>query len=160
MRKTSKTPSEWLKLLCSEWAEENSDVVEATDQKFLEYKGFLKGMLSAHLLCRLSIPPAKENSGLEPTQPTVDFWGILGVEDEFDKAYIVAQVERFASLYSIRAGPLDDAVEMFGADSLDPTTAAAAAAAGISVTGGGIWGMDPSTAAAAAAAAAAGECVF
>ena len=73
-------------------------LVETADAKFLEYKPYLKGMLSSQLLCRLSVPPAKDLIEGVNSQSAVDFWGILGVEDEFDKRYIVAQVERFCLL--------------------------------------------------------------
>jgi hypothetical protein len=151
MRKAQKPPSEWLKLLCREWAAENAETVEATDNKFLEYKSYTKGLLTPQLLCRLSIPPVKEH-GMESQTPAVDFWGILGVEDEFDKAYIIAQVERFAALYNIR-GTVDE-MDLF--DPMDPAAAAAAAAAGIAVSPGGMVTLPPyvdSSAAAAAAAA-------
>jgi hypothetical protein len=97
MRKANKRPSDWLRLLCKDWAVENMDLVEGTDAKMLEYKPYLKGYLSSQLLCRLSIPPTKEVD-----TPVVDFWSILNIQDEFDKAYIVAQVERFCALYNIR----------------------------------------------------------
>lgn len=146
MRKAIKPPSEWLKLLCREWAAENPEIVEASDSKFLQYKSYLKGMLSSQLLCRLSTPPGKED---DTTPPAVDFWGILGVEDEFDKSYIIAQVERFSILYNIR-GTVDEG-DFF--DQMDPAAVAAAAAAEMSVSP---WaGMDASAATAAAAAAAA-----
>jgi hypothetical protein len=156
MRKAVKTPSEWLKLLCSEWAAENAEIVDEVDAKFLEYKSYLKGVMSPQLLCRLSIPPNKDDDVEEPATigALVDFWGILGVEDEFDKAYIIAQVERFAHLYHIR-GALEEAVD---GGFFDPMDAAAAAAAGISVSPQGLVNLPPyvdSTAAAAAAAAAA-----
>jgi hypothetical protein len=156
MRRACKPPSEWLKVLCPEWAVENPEVVEASDNKFLEYKSYLKGELSSQLLCRLSTPPLKED---DMAPPAVDFWGILGVEDEFDKSYVIAQVERFAALYNIR-GTFDE--DNFF-EPMDPAAVVAAAAAGIAASaGGGIvpWaGMDASaaTAAAAAAAAAAAE---
>ena len=60
MRKAIKPPSEWLKLLCKEWAIENTVLVETADAKFLDYKPYLKGLLTSQLLCRLSIPPAKD----------------------------------------------------------------------------------------------------
>jgi hypothetical protein len=104
MRKASKHPSEWLRLLCKDWADENLVLVEATDQKFVEYKPYLKGCLTSQLLCRLSLAIIKDTS---ETSSYPDLWGILGVQDDFDKAYIVAQVERFCSLYNIR-GPVDD----------------------------------------------------
>jgi hypothetical protein len=152
MRKGIKPPSEWLKLLCPEWAAENPEVVDASDHKFLEYKSYLKGELSPQLLCRLSTPPLKEDDG---APPGVDFWGILGVQDEFDKSYIIAQVERFSALYNIRGSFDED--NFF--EPMDPATVAAAAAAGMAVSPGGDlvpWaGMDTSAATAAAAAAAA-----
>ena len=107
MRKAYKLPSEWLRLLCKQWAEENELLVDSTDAKFMDYKPFLKGMLTSQLLCRLSIPSTKD-SGLDPCQQQIDFWRILGIEDEFDKAYIIAQIERFCSHYNIRGLPLDE----------------------------------------------------
>ena len=87
MRRASKPPSEWLKLLCKEWAIENEVLVETADAKFLDYKPFLKGILSSQLLCRLSIPTTGKFAA-----EFDDFWEILGVADAFDRAYIVAQV--------------------------------------------------------------------
>ena len=153
MRRATKKPSEWLKLLCKDWATENAEVVENTDAKFLAYKPYVKGQLTSQLLCRLSIPPNKtdgNNAEASPSTPPVDFWGILGIQDEFDKQYIVAQVERFCGLYTIR-GNIDDADgTLFNNDIASPEAVAAAAAAGISVLPSY---MDPSTAAAAAVAA-------
>jgi len=122
MRRANKRPSEWLRLLCKDWAIENDDLVEETDQKFLDYKPYLKGYLSSQLLCRLSIPQQKE--------VYLDFWAILGIHHEFDKDYIIAQIERFCSLYQIRAGTvfLDDSVDSPFLDPHDAATAAAAAA--------------------------------
>lgn len=84
MRRTAKRPSEWLKLLCREWAVENEVLVDTTDAKFLDFKPFLKGIISSQLLCRLSLPQDKNMS--------LDFWGVLGISDDFDRAYIVSQV--------------------------------------------------------------------
>jgi hypothetical protein len=160
MRKANKQPSEWLKLLCKDWARENEDLVAGTDIKFVEYKSYMKGMLSAQLLCRLSIAQNKDHDGSE-TNPLVDFWDILGIDDDFDKAYIVAQVDRFCTLYSIRGPVLDDVhtvlTENFGASG---AAAAAAVAAGMAMSPGnlshlppGSWhGMDGAAAVAAAAA--------
>lgn len=67
-------------------------MVETTDAKFLDYKPYLKGLLSSHLLCRLSIPSTKDCSLDGGNSPPVDFWNILGIPDAFDRAYIVAQV--------------------------------------------------------------------
>lgn len=89
-----KPPSEWLRLLCHDWAVEHRDIVTGTDSKFLSFKSYLKGQLTSQLLCRLSVAPEKD--GLMK-----DFWKILGVEDEFDRHYIAAQVDKFSSLYSI-----------------------------------------------------------
>lgn len=36
--------------------------------------------------------------------PSFDFWKLLGVFDEFDRAHIVANIERFCSLYDICGG--------------------------------------------------------
>lgn len=170
MRRANKPPSDWLKLLCKDWAGDNEALVETIDTKFLEYKSYLKGMLSAQLLCRLSIPQTKDNgvdSGATVQNP-VDFWAILGIDDEFDKAYIIAQIERFCSLYNIRGTPDNDADSIFPdnlAAHVDTATAAAAAAAGISVSPNGgvvtlppyMAGLDPTAAAAAVAAAAAAD---
>lgn len=94
MRKATKPPSEWLRLLCKDWASENEVLVETADAKFLDFKPYLKGLLSSQLLCRLSIPSSRDTT-LDAAQ-TIDFWEILGVTDVFDRAYIVAQVR---SLY-------------------------------------------------------------
>jgi chemotaxis protein histidine kinase CheA len=163
MRRANKPPSEWLKLLCKDWASENEVLVETTDAKFLDYKPYLKGLLTSQLLCRLSLPQQKDAAmdGSSSSQSTVDFWRILGIEDEFDKSYIVAQIERFCSLYNIR-GPTMEEDDMFGGElpTADSATLAAAAAAGLSVSpNGGLVSlpsyMDQSAATAAAAAAAA-----
>ena len=150
MRRATKKPSEWLKLLCKDWANENAELVESTDAKFLEYKPYVKGQLTSQLLCRLSIPPMKD-ANAETTPAPVDFWAVLGIQDEFDKSYIVAQVERFCGLYSIR-GNIDDVADgtLLNDIAASPEAMAAAAAAGISVLPSY---MDPSTAAAAAVAA-------
>lgn len=143
---------------------ENEVLVETTDAKFLDYKPYLKGLLSSQLLCRLSLPPPKDpnmDHGSGSSQSAVDFWRILGIEDEFDKSYIVAQIERFCSLYNIRGPVIEENEGLFGGDlaTADSATLAAAAAAGLGVSpNGGLVNlpayMDQSTAAAAAAAAA------
>lgn len=125
MRKASRSPSEWLKLLCRNWAAENMDIVEASDLKFLSYKSYLKGQLSSQLLCRLSIPDPNEDA------TPVDFWKILGVEDNFDKAYIVAQIERFCALYAIRGALLDE--DLLDQNIMDPTATIGTASTGLSV---------------------------
>lgn len=126
MRRSQKSPSQWLRLLCSDWSKANGDVVEGSDSRFIEYKPYTQGLLSPQLLCRLSIPT--KDTG---TSSGLDFWGILGVSDEFDKSYIVAQIERFNTLYNIRNPQLDDNDSPFlGSDfaNADPTVIAAAAA--------------------------------
>jgi hypothetical protein len=146
MRKANKPPSDWLKLLCKDWAMENMELVDATDAKFSDYKPYLKGQLSSQLLCRLSIPPSKESD-----TPTVDFWGVCGIQDEFDKAYIIAQVERFCALYNVRGtNAFEDGVDAALFDEHAATVAAAAAAA----NGNLMPYMNDATAAAVAAAAA------
>lgn len=126
--------------------------MENADAKFMEYKPFLKGMLTSQLLCRLSLQ--WKEAALDGSQPTIDFWRILGIEDEFDKSYIIAQVERFCILYNVRGNPLDDD-GIFGANDYGVSTDN-----GLTVSPGGSLVplppfMDPTAAAAAAAAAAA-----
>lgn len=84
MRRAAKRPSEWLRLLCRDWAIENEVLVDTADAKFLDYKPFLKGIVSSQLLCRLSMPHGIPMS--------LDFWNVLGVTDDFDRAYIASQV--------------------------------------------------------------------
>ena len=150
MRKAIKPPSDWLRLLCKDWAHENEILVENADSKFMEYKPYLKGMLSSQLLCRLSL---QSKEGIDGTQAQIDFWRILGIEDEFDKSYIIAQVERFNLLYNVRGNALeDDAGNLFATDYVpnDPT-------GGLSVSPGGFAlppYMDQTAVAAAAVAAA------
>lgn len=147
MRKAIKPPSEWLRLLCKDWAHENEMLVESADAKFMEYKPYLKGMLSSQLLCRLSL---QSKEGIDGSQPQIDFWRILGIEDEFDKSYIIAQVERFNILYNVRGQAIeDDTGSLFATDyvSTDPS-------AGLPVSPGG-FALPPYMDAAAAAAAAA-----
>lgn len=164
MRKAIKRPSEWLRLLCRDWAVENELLVESCDAKFMEYKPYMRGVLTSQLLCRLSMPLTTKDPHME-THP-VDFWRILGIVDDFDKSYIIAQVERFCAMYNIRGLPDEDNSPTIFAPPVpdlatqDAASMAAAAAAGISVSpNGGIVGlppyMDQHTAAAAAAAAAA-----
>jgi len=156
----TKTPSEWLRLLCRDWSLENEAVVAATDTRFLHYKSYLKGQLTSQLLCRLSIS-GNEGGGYPDTAydpmaaVPIDFWKILGVHDEFDRAHIVANIERFCSLYNIRAGTLDESP-------LSPPCYAADAAAindNVAVVGNNYFPeamnpvVDPATTAAAAAAA-------
>ena len=159
-----KPPSEWLKLLCKDWAMENELLVQNTDAKYIDYKPYMKGLLSSQLLCRLSIPPTKESTTTtmdgsvvtsSSTSSGVDFWKIIGIDDEFDKAYIIAQVERFCAQYSIRAPSLEE-------HSSHPVASAAAAAATASNANDGFFGVgdlvhaDPTALAAAAAQAGGG----
>lgn len=133
MRRASKTPSEWLQLLCQKWAVENEVIMSKVDQKFLQYKSFMKGKLSSQLLCRLSIlasefDPISAGDGSNQNKPLV-FWAILGVDDEFDRNYIVAQVEKFCSLYNIRGN---------NAFIDEETLALAEPSVGVALGGGGI----------------------
>jgi len=107
----SKPPSEWLRLLCKSWADRNEEVVAATDDRLMTYKPYLGGLLTSQLLCRLSIYGREtlEFPWMEGnTPPSIDLWKILGVEDEFSRAHIVANIERFCSLYSICGGEPND----------------------------------------------------
>lgn len=104
----NKPPSEWLYLLCPGYAAHNAEIVAATDSLLTSYKPYLGGQLSSQLLCRLSIYgsetfnfPWMEGNSLPPS---FDFWKILGVHDDFDRAHIVASIERFCSLYNICGG--------------------------------------------------------
>jgi len=94
MRKTSKRPSEWLRLLCRDWAIDNPDILTTCDTKFLSYKPYLKG--------RLAFGETKDSA-----KKPIDFWNILGIDDEFDKSYIEAQIEKFSTIYCLR-GPIPD----------------------------------------------------
>jgi hypothetical protein len=117
MKKANKRPSEWLKLLCKDWAEadENLELIETVDSKCESYKPYLKGKLSSQLLCRLCIPSesgsSKDNNNNSSATPNngcnsdrkPDFLkDVLNIQDDFDKDYIIAQVERFCALYDIR----------------------------------------------------------
>jgi len=108
MRRAIKAPSEWLELLCQKWTIENQEIMSKVDQKFLQYKSFMKGKLSSQLLCRLSTltneydPHITVDGTHSQLNRPLDFWAILGVEDEFDRNYIIAQIEKFCSLYHIR----------------------------------------------------------
>ncbi|KAL7435257.1 hypothetical protein ACHAXM_004552 [Skeletonema potamos] len=111
MRMASKPPSEWLYLLCPGWAARNAETVAATDSLLSSYKPYLGGELSSQLLCRLSIYGREKfefpwMEGNSP--PSFDFWRILGVVDDFDRAHIVANIERFCSLYNICGGNPND----------------------------------------------------
>lgn len=151
MRKAVKTPSEWLKLLCRDWAMENPLLVETTDAKFLDYKPYLKGLLTSQLLCRLSIPQPPKTYG-DGAEQKPSFWEVVGVENDFDRTYVISQVERFCSLYSIQAVTLDDPAELFANEVSDAANIAAAAAINVTVPPY----IDQTAAAAAAAAAANG----
>lgn len=156
-RKAVKRPSEWLRILCKEWVILNDDIARACDDKFMEYKPYLKGLLTSQLLCRLSIPVVHNinNKEADGSGGVVDFWRILGITDEFDKAYIVAQVERFCAMYNIRGLPeisteqhTTSSSEGLFASSPDPLAqphggaSDAMAASGLSVSpGGGMVGI-------------------
>jgi hypothetical protein len=116
MKKATKRPSEWLKLLCKEWveADDNLEIIETADSKFESYKPYLKGKLSSQLLCRLCIPSDGGKESLDDSNHgnnnshnshshKMDFLkNILDIRDDFDKAYVIAQVERFCAVYDIR----------------------------------------------------------
>ena len=55
----------------------------------------------------------------------VDFWGILGIQDDFDKSYIISQIEKFCAVYSIRAIVVEDDFIDQALDSTTPTADAA-----------------------------------
>lgn len=78
------------------------------DDRFIQYKSYLKGRLTSQLLCRLSM--SREGPGEGPNE----FWKILGVQDEFDRSHITANVERFCSLYNIRGTNPDEMVPDYG----------------------------------------------
>jgi len=100
MRKASKPPSDWLELLAHDWFQENENTARETDLKFLNYKSYLNGKISSHLLCRLSIESTSK----------LDFWKLLGINDEFDKNYIISQIERFCAMYDIHSALIDEKV--------------------------------------------------
>lgn len=113
MKKANKRPSEWLKLICREWAEaeENLGLIETVDGEFESYKPYLRGKLSSQLLCRLCIPSGadaerrkqQQGMGNSNNYNKADFLkNVLHIEDDFDRAYIIAQVERFCTFYDIR----------------------------------------------------------
>ena len=88
MRRAVKSPSDWLRLLCRDFAVENEALLNGADAKFAVYKPYLKGMLTSQLLCRLSVPNKEMNNDTNNSNNnnmTVDFWRILGIQDEFDK---------------------------------------------------------------------------
>jgi len=74
--------SKWLRVLCRSWAQsKEKPFLESIDHHFTNFKPYLNGRLSANLLCRIGI---KDN-----------FWKNMGILDEFDRDYIVSQIERF-----------------------------------------------------------------
>ena len=89
MRKAVKRPSEWLRLLCRDWAVENEALVTACDAKFAAYKPYMKGQMTSQLLCRLSVPLTKEPHDHSQNSNVVDIWRILGIDDEFDKVIFI-----------------------------------------------------------------------
>ena len=109
MRRATMTPSAWLRLLCPDWSLENEAVVAAVDANFLRWKSYLRGQLTSQLLCRVSIGNGIRETHHDPAAPaTIDFWQRLGVHDGFDRAHIVANIERFCSLYNICGGAVDE----------------------------------------------------
>lgn len=99
MQKTLKSPSEWIKLLCPQWASEHHNCVNLMDEKFVKYKGYMRGFLSSQALCRISIPEIGNN---DKEEHSFEFWRQLGVHDEIDLRYIISQIERFLIVFSIR----------------------------------------------------------
>jgi len=99
MTNIQKTPSEWLKLLCPDWASENSDIAASANSILLDYKPYSKGRLSSRLLCRLSVQEYSKAKNSE--YPNANLWKTLGIQDDFDRAYIISQIERFSFHYSI-----------------------------------------------------------
>lgn len=115
MRRAIKPPSEWLSLLCKDWAIENSALVETIDLKFLSYKSYLKGKLSSQLLCRISIPEIRPENE-EQDKSGIEFWKIMGIQDDFDISFIISQVEKFCVVYGIRC--YNDATMTIGFEDL------------------------------------------
>ena len=107
MRMDNKTPSAWLTHLCPDWAKENQQIVGSIDERFLRFKPYLRGKMTSQLLCRLSCTSFKTADG-----GAFDFWLKMGVEDEFDRAYITSSVERFCTTYQVlyesRAAAMED----------------------------------------------------
>merc|ERR1719491_1041878 len=57
MKRTNNLLSEWLKLLCKDWSDANTHIIDNVDSKFVSHKPYLKeGKVSSQLLCRLCIP--------------------------------------------------------------------------------------------------------
>ena len=100
MKLALKTPSQWLKILCREWSKDNIHILPTLDANFLQYKSYLRGLLSSQLLCRVSIYSDGFSSEKDPSK--LNFWKMLGVQDDFDCDYISSQVEKFCSLYGLR----------------------------------------------------------
>ena len=119
MKRSLRRPSEWLKLLCKDWVQHgsasvaddsqnegtrqgsnNRQLAEAADAKLVEYKPYLKdGKISPHLLCILC---QKQQESSPPSMHShFDFFNVLNITDNFDKAYVLSQVERFESMYNI-----------------------------------------------------------
>ena len=136
MRMASKTPSEWLRLLCRDWSQENEPLLSSMDERFLAYKSYLRGQLTSQLLCRLSIS-GREGGGIKGGS-SFDFWKVLGVTDEFDRAHIVANVERFCSLYNIRGSEEAPSEVVYGQPNfyVDPTTGMPVDPAAMGANGG------------------------
>ena len=122
------SPSEWIRLIAREWLlslsqeqgqADGVSICSEMDTKFQKYKPFLSGKMSAPLLCRIGLKDS--------------FWTTLGIVDEFDRSYIMSQVERFREMYGIamninEIGPRDDvksnspiAYQSFGKQQQEPT---------------------------------------
>ena len=170
MRMAIMTPSEWLRLLCRDWSLENASIVAGIDERFRQYKSYLKGQMTSQLLCRLTIPADGGGGGgfhdqqmmADPTaQNSIDFWKLMGVDDEFDRQHIISNVERFCSLYNIRGGTQDEPAHLPVPSPPVATTAVAQAEHNMPVIGNNGFFTDalhdPAATAAAAAAASMGN---
>ena len=60
-------------------------IVGKVDEKMFSYKRYLRGQISAPLLLRMGD----------------NFWSALGVEDGFDRLYIISQIEKFCHLFGL-----------------------------------------------------------
>jgi len=93
----AKTPSAWLTHLCPDWAKENQQIVGSIDERFLSFKPYLRGKITSQLLCRLSCTSFKKTAD----GGAFDFWLKMGVDDDFDRAYITSSIERFCATYQV-----------------------------------------------------------
>lgn len=147
MKLALKTPSQWLTLLCKEWAAENVELLSLIDSNFLQYKSYLKGLMSSQLLCRVSIySEGFSSSEKNDLKNKINFWKFLGVKDEFDCDYICSQIEKFCSLYGLRNHASEDEQNQnpFTMVSTTTTTSSAPSEALTTPTHGGLSAVDGS----------------